>query len=65
MILSANPREYYAIDAVLDTHHVRERTDAGHLIVDQGRAAFVDSATTCAAPMLAASLGELAAWPPR
>ena len=43
----------------IDTHYVREKLDASHLIVDRGRAAFVDTGTAFAAPALAASLGEI------
>lgn len=43
----------------IDTHYVREKLDASHLIVDHGHAAFVDTGTAFAAPALVASLGEL------
>ena len=43
----------------IDTQYMREGMDASHLIVDQGHAAFVDTGTAFAAPLLAAALGEL------
>jgi glyoxylase-like metal-dependent hydrolase (beta-lactamase superfamily II) len=40
----------------IDTHYVRRRLDASHLIVHQGRAAFVDTGTALAVPRLLAAL---------
>lgn len=40
----------------IDTHYVRARMDASHLIVDQGRAAFIDTGTTLSVPHLSAAL---------
>ena len=41
---------------VIDTHYVRPKLDASHLIVDQGRAAFVDTGTQLSVPNLLAAL---------
>jgi glyoxylase-like metal-dependent hydrolase (beta-lactamase superfamily II) len=41
----------------IDTEQVRARMAASHLIVDDGRAAFVDTGTTFSAPQLLAALG--------
>jgi len=41
---------------VIDTEYVRPRMDASHLIVDAGRAAFVDTGTTWSVPHLLAAL---------
>ena len=40
----------------IDTDYVRPRMDASHLIVDSGRAAFVDTGTNHSAPNLTAAL---------
>ena len=40
----------------VDTHYVRARLDASHLIVHRGRAAFVDTGTALAVPQLLAAL---------
>jgi len=40
----------------IDTEYVRPRMDASHLIVDSGRAAFVDTGTTLSVPRLLAAL---------
>jgi len=40
----------------VDTHYVRPRLDASHLIRHRGRAAFVDTGTTLAVPYLLAAL---------
>ena len=40
----------------IDTDYVRPRMDASHLIVDSGRAAFVDTGTNHSAPNLQAAL---------
>ena len=41
----------------IDTDYVRPRLDASHLIVRDGRAAFVDTGTTHSVPRLLAALG--------
>lgn len=40
----------------IDTDYVRPRLDASHLVVDHGRAAFVDTGTTLSVPNLLAAL---------
>jgi glyoxylase-like metal-dependent hydrolase (beta-lactamase superfamily II) len=40
----------------IDTEHVRPRMDASHLVVDAGRAAFVDAGTSRSVPNLLAAL---------
>jgi glyoxylase-like metal-dependent hydrolase (beta-lactamase superfamily II) len=40
----------------IDTDYVRPRLDASHLLVDNGRAAFVDTGTTLSVPNLLAAL---------
>ena len=40
----------------IDTDYVRPRLDASHLVVDGGRAAFVDTGTTLSVPNLLAAL---------
>lgn len=40
----------------IDTGYVRPRLDASHLVVDNGRAAFVDTGTTLSVPNLLAAL---------
>jgi glyoxylase-like metal-dependent hydrolase (beta-lactamase superfamily II) len=40
----------------IDTDYVRPRLDASHLLVDSGRAAFVDTGTTLSVPNLLATL---------
>jgi glyoxylase-like metal-dependent hydrolase (beta-lactamase superfamily II) len=42
--------------SAVDTHYVRPRLDASHLIVHRGRAAFVDTGTALAVPHLLAAL---------
>ena len=42
----------------IDTGYVRPRLDASHLVVDEGRAAFVDTGTTHSVPRLLATLDE-------
>jgi glyoxylase-like metal-dependent hydrolase (beta-lactamase superfamily II) len=42
--------------SAIDTHHLRPRLDASHLIVQQGRAAFVDTGTALSVPRLLAAL---------
>jgi glyoxylase-like metal-dependent hydrolase (beta-lactamase superfamily II) len=43
---------------VVDTEYVRPNLDASHLIVDQGRAAFVDTGTALSVPNLLAALAS-------
>ena len=43
----------------IDTEYVRPRMDASHLIVDQGRAAFVDTGTSFSVPKLIGALAAL------
>lgn len=43
----------------VDTDYFRRRSDASHLIVDAGRAAFVDTGTNHSIPNLEAALGAL------
>ena len=43
----------------IDTEHVRSQADASYLIVDDGRAAFVDTGTHRSVPNLLAALGAL------
>lgn len=47
----------------IDTHYVRPRLDASHLIVHGGRAAFVDTGTAHAVPRLLAALELLGVAP--
>jgi glyoxylase-like metal-dependent hydrolase (beta-lactamase superfamily II) len=42
--------------AAIDTHYLRPRLDASHLIVHRGRAAFVDTGTALSVPHLLAAL---------
>jgi glyoxylase-like metal-dependent hydrolase (beta-lactamase superfamily II) len=42
--------------SAIDTHYMRSRLDASHLIVHRGRAAFVDTGTALAVPHLLAAL---------
>jgi glyoxylase-like metal-dependent hydrolase (beta-lactamase superfamily II) len=44
---------------LIDTHYVRPGHAASHLVVDSGRAAFVDTGPAPAAPLLLAALDEL------
>ena len=44
---------------LIDTHYVRPGLAASHLVVDSGRAAFVDTGAAPAAPRLLAALDEL------
>jgi glyoxylase-like metal-dependent hydrolase (beta-lactamase superfamily II) len=44
---------------LIDTHYVRPGQAASHLVVDDGRAAFVDTGAAPAAPRLLAALDEL------
>ena len=44
---------------LIDTHYVRPGLAASHLVVDDGRAAFVDTGAAPAAPRLLAALDEL------
>ena len=43
----------------IDTGYVRPRLDASHLVIDEGRAAFVDTGTTHSVPRLLATLDEV------
>jgi glyoxylase-like metal-dependent hydrolase (beta-lactamase superfamily II) len=58
---SAEPRAVPAGEGVylIDTHYVRPGHAASHLVVDSGRAAFVDTGPAPAAPLLLAALDEL------
>lgn len=51
-------RHAHGVTAV-DTLYVRPRLDAAHIIVDSGRAAFVDTGTNHSVPLLLAALDEL------
>lgn len=42
----------------IDTGYVRPRLDASHLVIDSGRAAFVDTGTTHSVPRLLATLRD-------
>lgn len=44
--------------SAIDTHYVRPRMDASHLIVEDGHAAFVDTGANNAVPRLLAALGS-------
>lgn len=52
----------HGIHAV-DTHYVRPGLDASHLIIEQGRAAFVDTGPSSAVPYLLAGLQRLGVAP--
>jgi glyoxylase-like metal-dependent hydrolase (beta-lactamase superfamily II) len=52
----------HGITAV-DTHYLRPRLDAAHLIVHRGRAAFVDTGTSLAVPRLLQALAQLGVAP--
>lgn len=43
----------------IDTEYLRPQMDASHLVVDSGRAAFVDTGTHLAVPILLQALAEL------
>jgi glyoxylase-like metal-dependent hydrolase (beta-lactamase superfamily II) len=43
----------------VDTHHVRPKLDASHLIIDGGRVAIVDTGTALGVPYILAALAEL------
>lgn len=49
------PHDIHAID----THYIREGLDASHLVVRNGRAAFVDCGANSSVPHLVAALDEL------
>lgn len=49
--------------AAIDTDYVRPLLDASHLIIDDGRAAFVDTGTNSSVPMLLDSLRHFAIDP--
>jgi glyoxylase-like metal-dependent hydrolase (beta-lactamase superfamily II) len=53
--LIAHPHGIHAID----THYLRPMQDAAHLIVEGGRAAFVDCGTSYSVPYLLAALASL------
>lgn len=44
--------------SAIDTQYVRPRMDASHLIIDNGRAAFVDTGTTHSVPILLETLRD-------
>lgn len=46
--------------SAIDTEYVRPLMDASHLVVDAGRAAFVDTGTTLSVPNLLATLADKA-----
>ena len=48
--------EFAAGITAIDTDYVRPRLAASHLVVDDGRAAFVDTGTTLSVPNLMAAL---------
>ena len=47
----------------IDTEYVRPLMDASHLIVDNGRAAFVDTGTTLSVPNLLSSMARIGVAP--
>jgi glyoxylase-like metal-dependent hydrolase (beta-lactamase superfamily II) len=51
-------RDYPAGVTAIDTEYYRPQLDASHLIVHEGRAAFVDTGTTHAVPRLLAALAR-------
>jgi glyoxylase-like metal-dependent hydrolase (beta-lactamase superfamily II) len=53
------PDRIYAID----THYVRPALDASHLVVENGRAAFIDTGATPAVPLLLSALSDLGISP--
>jgi glyoxylase-like metal-dependent hydrolase (beta-lactamase superfamily II) len=42
----------------IDTEYVRPRMDASHLVIDEGRAAFVDVGTSFSVPLLLSTLSD-------
>ena len=54
--ISADVTAYHAGISAIDTHYVRPHLDASHLIVQNGRAAFVDTGTSHSVPLLLAAL---------
>lgn len=42
----------------IDTEYMRRQLDASHLIVENGRAAFVDTGTNASVPLLLDALGQ-------
>jgi glyoxylase-like metal-dependent hydrolase (beta-lactamase superfamily II) len=52
----ADVTPYHAGISAIDTHYVRPHLDASHLIVQAGRAAFVDTGTSHSVPLLLAAL---------
>jgi glyoxylase-like metal-dependent hydrolase (beta-lactamase superfamily II) len=57
--VDAHPHGIFAID----TGFQRPRFDASHLVVEEGRAAFVDVGTNASVPTLLAALGRLGLTP--
>ena len=62
LVVSGVTEYPHGIHAV-DTHYVRPRLDASHLVVERGRAAFVDTGTALAVPHLLAALESLGLGP--
>ncbi len=54
--VKADVTPYHAGISAIDTHYVRPQLDASHLIVQGGRAAFVDTGTSHSVPLLLAAL---------
>ena len=54
--LAARLTDFAAGITAIDTDYVRPRLAASHLVVDRGRAAFVDTGTTLSVPNLLAAL---------
>jgi glyoxylase-like metal-dependent hydrolase (beta-lactamase superfamily II) len=55
-LVASGIRDFEAGISAIDTHYVRPELDASHLIVHDGRAAFVDTGTTRSVPHLLAAL---------
>jgi glyoxylase-like metal-dependent hydrolase (beta-lactamase superfamily II) len=55
-LVAAGIRDFEAGISAIDTRYVRPELDASHLIVHDGRAAFVDTGTTRSVPHLLAAL---------
>jgi glyoxylase-like metal-dependent hydrolase (beta-lactamase superfamily II) len=51
-------RRYSAGITAIDTGYLRPQLDASHLIIERGRAAFVDTGTTHSVPLLLAALAR-------
>ncbi len=56
--VTADVTAYHAGISAIDTHYVRPHLDASHLIVQDGRAAFVDTGTSHSVPLLLAALDQ-------